>query len=143
MNWTSWFTGLWTALLSVILALFSIGGAGCAANTEAIERAKTDAMTTLVQPAVKQGLEQLGQRSAQLQGQGSLINPGYRTSGFGGVGTFFVWDARVNLEGASANIAGATQADQGPDVKTTEPTAPTAGGPAQLGKSEDPTTPVG
>jgi hypothetical protein len=102
------------ALLVVILS------PGCAVNTEPIERASNRMIDEVVSPAVQKAVTDLGQRSAALQGQGSLINPGYVMDGYGIVGTGFVWTASVKLDGVSANLAGATQADQGPDVASTQ-----------------------
>ena len=100
---------------------------GCQPNSEPIERFGNTMVTEVVKPAVEKATAELAQRSAMLQGQGSLINPGYNMKGFGIVGTGFVWDATIQLEGVSANLAGATQADQGPDLMN-ESSGASAGG---------------
>ncbi len=102
-----------TLLLALLVVILS---PGCEVNTEPIERASNRMIDEVVSPAVQKAVTDLGQRSAALQGQGSLINPGYVMDGYGIVGTGFVWTASVKLDGVSANLAGATQADQGPDV---------------------------
>ena len=84
-------------VLSAIAAL-----SGCTPNTEPIERAKNDVIEKIITPAVEKGLAELSQRTGQLQGQGSLINPGYRSHGYGIVGTGFVWDGVVETIGVSA-----------------------------------------
>jgi len=100
---------LLTWLLVCWLALF---GTGCAVNSEPIERASNRMIDEVVSPAIGKAISDLKQRSAALQGQGSLINPGYVMDGYGIAGTGFVWTARVKLDGVSANLAGATQADE-------------------------------
>lgn len=100
--------GRWLIVLLAGLA----GFVGCAPNTEPIERARNDVFEKILAPAIEKGLAELSQRTGQIQGQGSLINPGYRSRGFGFVGTGFVWDGTVETIGVSANVAGATQADR-------------------------------
>lgn len=114
-------TVIW--VLAVLFGVISAGG--CAPNTEPIERAKNDILEKIITPAVEKGIAELGQRTGQLQGQGSLINPGYRSRGYGVVGTGFVWDGTIETIGVSANVAAATQGDQGPDLKgaTQQPAA--------------------
>jgi len=102
-----------TELVAVMVVLLGIG---CAINTEPIERASNRMIDEVVSPAMQKAVTELSERSAALQGQGSLINPGYVMDGYGIVGTGFVWTASVKLDGVSANLSGATQADQGPDV---------------------------
>lgn len=103
-------------ILAVLWGVLSAGG--CAPNTEPIERAKNDVFEKILTPAIEKGIAELSQRTGQLQGQGSLINPGYRSRGYGIVGTGFVWDGTVETIGVSANVAAATQGDQGPDLET-------------------------
>ncbi len=107
-----------TLVLALLVVILS---PGCAVNTEPIERVSNRMIDEVVSPAVQKAVTDLGQRSAALQGQGSLINPGYVMDGYGIVGTGFVWTASVKLDGVSANLAGATQGDQGPDVASTQP----------------------
>jgi len=86
---------------------------GCQANTEPIERATNTAISEVVKPAIEKLTAELSSRSAQLQGQGSLINPGYTVRGHAGFGPTAYWEFTIQAEGVSANIAGATQADAG------------------------------
>jgi len=111
------------ALLALLFGLATLGG--CVANTEPIERAKNDVFEKILTPAIEKGIAELGQRTGQLQGQGSLINPGYRSRGYGIVGTGFVWDGTVETIGVSANVAAATQGDQGPDLEAPAASQPT------------------
>ena len=103
-------------LLTLMLAVMVLT-TGCQPNMEPVERAANTLMTEVVRPAVEKAGAELSQRSAQLQGQGSAINPGYVLDGYGIVGTGFVWKATIRLDGVSANLAGATQGDQGTDLK--------------------------
>lgn len=96
--------------------------AGCQPNTEPIERATNTIVKEVVQPAVSKLTAELSSRSAQLQGQGSLINPGYTVRGHAGFGPTAHWEFTIQAEGVSANIAGATQADAG-QAGTVEPPA--------------------
>jgi len=89
---------------------------GCQPETEPIERVANRMIDEVISPAIDKAATELSQRSAMLQGQGSFINPGYVMNGYGIVGTGFVWTATVRLDGVSANLSGATQADQGPDL---------------------------
>jgi hypothetical protein len=86
---------------------------GCQPNTEPVERAANKAFDEVIGPAVGKAAEELSSRTAQLQGQGSLINPGYVVAGYGVLGTGVVYEVRIRAEGLSANVAGATQADAG------------------------------
>jgi len=105
-------------LLAMLVVVLS---PGCAVNTEPIERVSNRMIDEVVSPAIQKAATDLSERSAALQGQGSLINPGYVMDGYGIVGTGFVWTASVKLDGVSANLAGATQGDQGPDVTPDRP----------------------
>lgn len=111
-----------TGLLFWVVALFGLtfllgGNFGCNPGTEQIERGKDQVVKEVIAPAVQKITSEVATRNAQLQGQGSLINPGYRIKGFAGFGPMAVWDFEINTTGVSANIAGATQGDQGPDLK--------------------------
>lgn len=117
-------------LVAILALLFGLGTfGGCAPNTESIERAKNDVFEKILTPAIEKGIAELSQRTGQLQGQGSLINPGYRSRGYGIVGTGFVWDGTVETIGVSANVAAATQGDQGPDLNTPATQPANEGGP--------------
>ncbi|HPD28578.1 MAG TPA: hypothetical protein PLL20_01180 [Phycisphaerae bacterium] len=117
-------------LVAILALLFGLGTfGGCAPNTEPIERAKNDVFEKILTPAIEKGIAELSQRTGQLQGQGSLINPGYRSRGYGVVGTGFVWDGTVETIGVSANVAAATQGDQGPDLEAPATQPANEGGP--------------
>jgi len=132
---------IWETLLKLFLAMvlgwLGVSVVGCAPDTEPIERAANKLVTTVVDPAVKEAMKDLKTRNAALQGQGSLINPGYEVDGYGIFGTGIVYKFTVRIIGASANLAGATQADQGPDlqspVATTQPAVTGGGGDVDSG----------
>lgn len=94
--------------VTVCLALLCVGSAGCKENAEAIERTANAAIEKVVNPAVAKAIDELTTRAAQVQGQVSGINPGYKLTGFGIFGTGLVWDVTVKLDGVSGNLAGAT-----------------------------------
>jgi hypothetical protein len=106
-----------TVMWAVILAAMVSGCIGCAPNTEAMERAVNTLVIEVIRPAVEKAAGELASRSAALQGQGSLINPGYVVEGYAIAGTGAAWTFTIRAEGISANLAGATQADQGPDLE--------------------------
>jgi len=109
---TEWFSAFWGNLGKLILAavLGIFGIAGCAANSEPLERASQTIMSDVIKPVLQEAAADLNAQAAALQGQASLINPGYKIDGYGIVGTGFVWTATVRLDGVSGNIAGATSA---------------------------------
>lgn len=78
-----------------------------------IERSITTVVKEVVAPAVAKITEELSARTAQLQGQGSLINPGYVVEGFTTVGPGVHFKFSIAATGVSANLAAATQADAG------------------------------
>ena len=67
----------------------------------------------VIKPAVNKMTEELSGRTAQLQGQGSLINPGYKVYGYAGMFNGLIFDFNLNATGVSANLAGAAQGDAG------------------------------
>lgn len=98
-------------LLTILSLSFFI--AGCQPNTEPIERTANKAFDTIIGPAVEKAAKELSTRTGALQGQGSLINPGYVVSGYGIFGTGVVYEVKLKADGVSANVAGHAQADQG------------------------------
>lgn len=112
-------------MLKLILCLavcFAV--VGCQANVEPLERTANRMIDEVVKPAVAKATEELATRSAQLSGQGSAINPGYVIDGYGVFGSGIVYRATIRLDGVSANLAGATQSDQGPDLTKALTTRP-------------------
>jgi len=118
------FTGIFGGLLVACLVCTVLTGGmiGCAPNTEPIERGANAMMEKIIGPAVEKAMTELSTRTAQLQGQGSLINPGYVIDGFASFGPAATWRFCMRADGVSANIAGATQADEGQE--TTNPNPP-------------------
>ena len=78
-----------------------------------IERSINTLVKEVIAPAVAKAGEELSARTAQLQGQGSLINPGYTVEGFASAGPATTFKFTIRAEGVSANLAGAGQADAG------------------------------
>ncbi len=97
----------------LVLAALAAVLVGCQPNTEPIERGANKMMEQIIGPAVNKAMSELSTRTAQLQGQGSLINPGYVVDGFASFGPAATWRFCMRADGVSANIAGATQADEG------------------------------
>lgn len=97
-----------TCLFAVVLAALLCVLTACAPNTEPIERSVNTIITEVVKPTVEKLSTELSSRTAQLQGQGSLINPGYTIRGNAGFGPTAHWEFTVQAEGVSANIVGAT-----------------------------------
>ena len=98
------------------VVLFILPLCGCQMfkpNTEPLERGFTTLITEVVKPAVAKAGDELSTRTAQLQGQGSLINPGYKVTGFAGMFQGAMYDFTITTVGVSANLAGAGQADSG------------------------------
>ena len=106
-------SGKWKAAVALLVGLGVLVSLGCQANTEPIERAANTALDTIVKPAVEKAAAELSTRTAALQGQGSLINPGYVIEGFGNFGPGVAYRISIRAEGISGNIAGHSQADQG------------------------------
>lgn len=95
------------------LCLMSTGCQLFKPNTEPIERGMTKIMSEVVKPAVAKASEELSARTAQLQGQGSLINPGYKVTGHAGMFNGVMYDFTITTVGVSANLAAVAQADAG------------------------------
>jgi len=100
-----------------------------------IERSINTLVKEVIAPAVAKAGEELSARTAQLQGQGSLINPGYTVEGFASAGPATTFKFTIRAEGVSANLAGAEQADAGqvgsvpPPAARKEPGDKPPGGP--------------
>lgn len=109
---------------------------GCQPNTEPIERATTSVAENIIKPAVEKAAAELTTRTGALQGQGSLINPGYKVRGYGIFGTGVVYEVDIHAQGVSANVAGHSQMDQGQE--TTDPRAPGDRTPSQDATSPAP-----
>lgn len=116
-------------LLTVVMrtwvaAVVVLGGclAGCQPNMEPIERTANTLMLEVLKPAVEKATSELSTRTAALQGQGSLINPGYVIEGFGNFGPGVAYRMVIRTDGISGNLAGHTQMDQGQE--TTDPRPP-------------------
>jgi hypothetical protein len=112
-------------IILMILASFFvvIYGTGClSAGREPIERGINTVVTQVIAPAVAKCAEELRASTAQLQGQGSLINPGYVIKGFATAGPATTFEFEIHAVGVSANIAGATQGakDEGGRMKDEE-----------------------
>lgn len=122
-------------ILSAALLLFPgclVGGCQLfEADTEPIERAVSMMMADVVGPAVAKAADELSTRSAMLQGQGSVIDPGYRVDFAGGMFNGVQGHFVIRLVGVSGNLAGAAQGDAGqagsvppPVMRTMEPVEP-------------------
>ena len=106
--------------LLMLLQLFGgLGAGGCLMGTTgcafggSIEKGMTLMVKEVIGPAVQKASEELSARTAQVQGQGSFINPGYEISGFASAGPAVTFTFTMNAVGVSANLAGAAQADAG------------------------------
>lgn len=110
-GWSNFLKSLGITLMICIVILPM--NVGCQPNTEPIERAMTQALQNVIAPAVQKAASELSTRTAQLQGQGSLINPGYTAKGFVNFGPGVSYQMSLNADGVSANVSGATQADAG------------------------------
>ena len=97
----------------VAIVFLGVAVIGCQPNVEPIERGASTLMLEVVKPAVSKAADELSARTAQLQGQGSLINPGYVVDGFANFGPGVAYRFSIATVGVSANISGATQADAG------------------------------
>jgi hypothetical protein len=101
-------------LALVLLAAPLLGGCQLfKPNTEPLERGVTMLVSEVIKPAIAKAGDELSARTAQLQGQGSLINPGYVVEGFASAGPATTFKFSIRAEGVSANLAGAGQADAG------------------------------
>lgn len=121
------FAGIFGTFLKLLLGLFSlvtVGGCSVFNKQPKLEpiQATTEAfMTEVIKPAVEKIGSETSARTAQLQGQGSLINPGYKVNGYAGIFQGLHYDFTVNTVGVSANLAGAAQSDQGQEASVPPP----------------------
>lgn len=100
--------------IALVFGLLFLGGCQLfKPNTEPLERGITTMTESIVKPAVTKMADELSARTAQLQGQGSLINPGYKVTGYAGLFNGAMFDFTLTVVGVSANLAGAGQADAG------------------------------
>ena len=97
----------------VAVAFITVCNVGCQPNMEPIERGANTLIVEVVKPAVEKASAELTARTAQYQGQGSLINPGYVVEGHGVFGPGVAYRFSIRTEGVSANVTGATQQDAG------------------------------
>lgn len=109
-GWTDFIGKLTGASLAV--ALFVVALPGCQPNAEPIERMGNQ-LSGVMQSALSKAATELSARTSQMQGQGSLINPGYEGTIVGGVGPTFFSTFALHTTGVSANVSGATQSDAG------------------------------
>lgn len=103
-------------IVVVILAVFFAFG-GCAQRTEPIER-KADEGFKLLAEAIQTGGQQLSAHSAQIQGGGGLVEPGYVVEFQGGLFNGVMGRAAVYVKGAFAQLQAATQS--GPPNRNVE-----------------------
>ena len=101
-----------------LLSLVGCLNTGCSVfnkqpQLEPIQNSVAMFTTEVIKPAMEKIAAETSARTAQLQGQGSLINPGYQISGFAGLFQGIHYNLAINTVGVSANLAGATQADAG------------------------------
>jgi hypothetical protein len=101
---------------------------GCAANKTEIERQVNQVTDNVVKPAVEKFVAELSARTAQIQGQGSLINPGYEVAGFVSFGPATTYKFTIQTIGVSANLAAAGQADAGQEATVKPPALRDGGG---------------
>jgi hypothetical protein len=108
--------GAFTGVAPALVLAITVGGCltGCLQpNMDPIERGMNTMVVEVIKPAVAKAGEELSARTAQLQGQGSLINPGYTVEGFASVGPATTFKFTIRAEGVSANLAAAAQGDAG------------------------------
>jgi len=113
--------GLGGALLPLLTLFTGCPIAGCALNTEPIERGMNKMVETVIQPAVEKVSEEITVRTAQLQGQGSLINPGYTVEFEGGMFNGVKGEFTIKATGVSANLAASAQGDAGQAASVASP----------------------
>lgn len=120
----------WVVLVGVVF--LGVAVIGCQPDLEPIERGTNAMIDKVVSPAIEKASAELTARTAQYQGQGSLINPGYRIQGYAGFGPCVLYNFEINAVGVSGNVAGATQQDAGqagsvppPAMRDTQPNEPT------------------
>lgn len=104
-------------VLTTLAAVSLLGSGSClmtgCISTGGIEGGMNQMIHEVIKPAVEKMAGELSARTAQLQGQGSLINPGYEISGFVSVGPAATFQFTLQAIGVSANLTGAAQADAG------------------------------
>ncbi|MEK6798011.1 MAG: hypothetical protein AABZ12_03520 [Planctomycetota bacterium] len=88
---------------------------------EPIERGISTVVSEVIKPAVEKFAGELSSRSGQIQGQGSIINPGYVIEGFASAGPATTFKFVMRVDGVSANVAAAGQADAGQQATVPPP----------------------
>ncbi|MFA5864489.1 MAG: hypothetical protein WC975_07350 [Phycisphaerae bacterium] len=104
----------------VLMVGIGMGNFGCAT----VDKTAELTIREVVRPVIDKVAAEAATRNFQLQGQGSAINPGLVVDGYLVFGTGAVYQFRIKSDGLSANMAGATQGDQGPDLSHTTTTQP-------------------
>jgi len=104
-------------LLQIILAILAALGitinlAGCAPNSEALERTAGRGFD-IANQALAKAIQETSTRTAALQGTMTAVEPGWTVEGYGIFGTGLVYQGKIYLKGASGTLMGATQADAG------------------------------
>jgi len=106
----------WVMVVLSLFGLWFLGGCAALTQGSSIQTGMETVMKEVVAPAVAKAGEELSARTAQLSGQMSAINPGYKVQGHAIFGTGVVYDLTVTAVGISANVAAGAQGDQGPDL---------------------------
>ena len=106
--------------LMMCFVVIGLGNFGCAT----IDKTSELTIKEVVRPVIDKVATEAATRNFQLQGQGSAINPGMIVDGYLVFGTGAVYQFRIKSDGLSANMAGATQGDQGPDLSHVRETQP-------------------
>jgi hypothetical protein len=107
---------------------------GCTPDLSPLERGTNKVVDGMASPVLVKAVDKLDPATAQMQGQGTILNPKYVVKGHTVVGTGVAFEFSVGIEGASANLAAATQSDR--------PTATaTATQPAKTEATERPAPP--
>lgn len=113
--------------LLLVLAALLVFSAGCTPDLSPLERGTNKVVDGMATPVLVKAVDKLDPATAQMQGQGTILNPKYVVKGHTVVGTGVAFEFSVGVEGASANLAAATQSDR-PPAKTEPSTQPAGGG---------------
>lgn len=112
---------LWPLVIGLLLALLFGSATGCLQpKSEPIERFAELMLSNVVEPAVAKAAQELSTRTAQLIGGAEVIEPGYTVEAHGVWGVGLSMKFTIRAVGVAARLAGATQADQGPDLGEAE-----------------------
>jgi len=110
-------------LLCVCVAL-AVPMIGCGITANDTEKVIQNVMERHIGPAIGEAMQETAARATQMSGQVSGINPGYDITFEGLWVTGVKGGASARLVGVSANISGAMQTDQGPDLTKAPATTP-------------------